>query len=225
MENEKTDKNAPLGMLLESEGSIDLEDVEDVRPHDIELEHLKDKAQIMSALDKQMRLIYIAALIMSKPYMNKYKSAFGTEDETILRPQIRFRPGRAVEIAWVKRVTTWHTPTQEAKKAFREKRNSKDGRKFSIVNVKGQDKLIVSKFEFIKRETVGLKYPNSIFDNAPAWVSMMGGELEEQFATLRKETEVIRKIRLNLKSIDVTHEKIFKQLGDKRAQLNNTDDD
>jgi len=219
---ESTGKNS-LQTAMSAEDQIGLEDVADVTPCDMELTLHEKKSEIMASLNQLMRGIYLMALLLSRQYMEKYRESFGTDRETIIRPQIRYRTGRPVEISWVKRTISWHKPSAASRQAFKEKRDSNCGRRFAIIKSKGKEMLAVSKLDFIKRGT-GLKYPNKIFDNEPMWVQMLGPALEEQFARLRKEMELIRKIRGNIQTIDTLHDKTINELGDERPRLENLKD-
>lgn len=172
-------------------------------------EHLKnDRDRVLEIIDEMMASIYIRAREESAKYFEQYKEFLGTEFETKLRPVIRWREGRPVELFWVSKIVTEKVATQKDIQTYGKKGKSENGVLNRIVIRNNQAIRVREIFKFISRGR-SLFYPKKIFDKEPGWVQLEGGRLEDCFRNFRQQMEYLKTIRSTVNKLQGLDTKFF----------------
>lgn len=168
----------------------------------------RDKVAVLADADQLMRSICVRALWESEAYFRQYREYLGTEFATRLRPKIRWRPGRPVELSWVSKIVTKKPATSADMRRYTRKGTASNGVLIRIAVENNQILKVKEIFKFIPRGK-SLSYPASTFRNEPGWVQLEGRRLEEAFAVLRQEMALLKEIRLKLNSIHTLDMKLM----------------
>lgn len=155
-----------------------------------------------------MQSIYVRALKESASYFEQYRQFLGTEYSTRLRPKIRYRIDRPVELAWVSKVVLKTFATRDDLRKYGRKGVAKDGILTRISFENNQAYKIREIFKYLPRGK-SHSYPLSIFRREPGWVQVEGKRLEGIFSILRQEMSLLKEIRLKAASLHALDKKLF----------------
>ena len=179
---------------------------------ELEVQAMKLKQMILGLCDTYMSVIYVRALLLSKCFNKRYREALGTKEESNLQTLVRCWPGRPVEMVWRKRKRKIYPASPSMVSKCDNRPTAKSGCLYRIIHVKGEAYVVKEQLEFLKRGTGSNRYPISIFKDSPAWVQILGNQVEEQFACLRTQIALLREIRNKVYSIDTLDDHIFERL-------------
>ena len=182
-------------------------------PGELEARVFKNKTDILESLDSMMEVLYVRALKHAETYFQHYREYLGTDYETNLRPRIRWRKGRPVELAWVTKIITKAVASRDDVRRYTRRGSASDGTLTRIVWENNQALRVQETFKFIARGK-GVGYPISIFRKEPGWVQIEGRNLEETFTRLRQEMNLIKEMRSRISSIHVIDVKCFEATED-----------
>ncbi len=200
-----------------------LDEPEGDEPAPIDMQALEEgifleKAAILSAADHLMRSVYIRARCACRRFEQKYSETRGTKEESSIKPFVRLRPGRPVELAWMRKTRSWRKASARSLRKYDNRGTAKSGTLYRLVRNDGQVFLVRETYSFISRDGKG-KYPVRMFNDSPGWVQMLGPEVESHFVNFRAEMEMLRIIRSKVKTIHTVDMHEFEQKGGKRERI------
>lgn len=199
---EKVDWDALLPTESSDEGSAPLTD------DALEGGLVRDKIDALKMIDRAMCAIYVRANRECEKYFAKYKDCLGTDYETRLRPLIRWRPGRPVEMSWVTKIISERIATNADLKKYNRKGTPEDGVLTRIVIKNNQAIRVREIFKFIPRGK-SLVYPSRMFDKQPNWVGIEGRRLESVFHVFRQEIVILRDLKAKIGTLHTLDTRFF----------------
>lgn len=167
-----------------------------------------DKVEVLKMIDRMMCSIYIRATRECEKYFLQYKKSLGTDFETRLRPLVRWRSGRPVEMSWVTKIISERIATSTDLRNYSKKGTAENGVLTRIVYKNNQAIRVREIFKFIPRGKA-LAYPARMFDKQPNWASIEGHRLESVFHLLRQETVILRELKQKIASLNTLDTKFF----------------
>ena len=172
---------------------------------------LADKISFCRKLDDFYQSIYIRAVRQSNQYFQNYREYLSTENATNLRPLVRWRKGRPVELSWIRKFVKESPATALEIAKYSRIRKSENGMPVRITKRSGQIICVREIYQYIARGK-SASYPLRMFNKEPAWVQIEGRRLEARFAILRKEMAYIREIRSRINSIHTLDDQYFEEV-------------
>lgn len=170
-------------------------------------------AQKLSAcreVDPLYASIYIRAVKESNKYFSTLRDYIGTEYETNLRPLVRWRKGRPVEMLWARKIVKESPATAREIARFNYVRKSENGIIVRLARRQGQIVCVREIYQYIPRGK-SCSYPIRMFAKEPSWVQIEGRRLEGQFLILRKQMILLREIKSRICSIHTLDNQYFEQ--------------
>lgn len=148
--------------------------------------------------------ILTRAYKVSDYFMSQVAAMKRTEESSRMRVSIRQKPNGTVEIVWVRARTT----DSDYVKDTPINPKAKFAPSFKIKTAKGLKKITVI-YERLSKGRTSDRYPDSIFRKEPEWVKVLGPQVEDQLALLRKEQRALGMIRRYIKMIEETQKRFF----------------
>ena len=169
---------------------------------------LRDHLDAMKAIDDEMCAIYLMAKKESEKYFQLYHQFLGTDFSTNMRPLVRWRLGRPVEMSWVTKVVTKKLATPADLRQFTTRGKAVNGVLNRIVYQNNQPYRVREVFKYIPRGK-SLFYSAKIFAREAGWVQDEGVRLERCFYHLRKIMTIKMEYRRKLASLCTLERKFF----------------
>lgn len=191
-------------------------DFGDLSTENLEEGLMHDKVNLLMDTERFYESIYIRAIRASNKYYKIFMENLKTEFKTDLRPLVRWKRGRAVELIWVRKVIVETPATAKQVIRYSKNRTSENGIIYRIAYRNNQPVLIKEIYKYISRGRTDF-YPLRIFNQEPAWVQNEGRLLEACFTDLRREMNLLREVKLKIQSLHVLQNHYFQSVFEKTS--------
>lgn len=184
------------------------EEFDELQDGVIEVGVMADKVRLLKVVDAFYESIYIRSIRESNKYYQNFREYLNTEFSTSLRPLVRWRLGRPVELIWVRKIVSERSATQKDILKYSRDRQADKGVIARIVYRNGQPVCVKEIYKYISRGKSD-SYPMRLFNSEPGWVQIEGRRLEECFTNFRQQMGLIREIKSRVGSINTLDNKYF----------------